>query len=325
MSAALPPQRPRGWRRWVRAGWLLAALVAVVVALANQWDEISGHLDSLSPPWLVVSFVTAAAGALTSLATWRLAIGGLGHRLPWPAASRTYFVSQLAKYLPGGLWSILAQADIGRDYAVPVRVSVAAFAVFTWLVVAIGGAVSLLLLAVIGQVSWWLAPLCLVALALVVPSVLRRGLELALRLTRRAPLTVFPDRRAVALATLAVLGTWTLWGVHMWATAHAFGQEVSLPIATAAFVTAWLAGFLFLPAPAGAGVREAVLIGILLPALPPSASLTAALISRVVLTIIEVAFGLGSLATARAAAARAAASPDPAAPADDAATGPPRP
>ena len=72
-------------------------------------------------------------------------------------------------------------------------------------------------------------------------------------------------------------------------------KRILLPLAVGAFSLASVAGLLALPVPAGAGVREAVLVVALSPVLPVGQALLLALVSRALLTV-------GYLAAATAAA-----------------------
>ena len=66
---------------------------------------------------------------------------------------------------------------------------------------------------------------------------------------------------------------------------------------------AWAVGLIFIPAPAGAGVREAVLVATFAPQIGGPEALVVALASRVLLLLADVALaGLGALA--RSARAR---------------------
>ena len=59
---------------------------------------------------------------------------------------------------------------------------------------------------------------------------------------------------------------------------------------------AWAVGLIVIPAPAGAGVREAVLIATFAPQIGAPAALAVALASRVLLVLADVALaGLGAL------------------------------
>ena len=59
--------------------------------------------------------------------TWRALLADLGSPLPLRAAAKVFFVGQLGKYIPGSVWPVLAQMEMGRDLGVPRPRSAAAF------------------------------------------------------------------------------------------------------------------------------------------------------------------------------------------------------
>ncbi len=82
--------------------------------------------------------------------------------------------------------------------------------------------------------------------------------------------------------------SWAGFGLQMWLLVRTLGAgaEASLlPLAVGAFALAWTAGFLFVIAPAGAGVREVVLVLALSPVLGTDQALLATLVSRALMTL----------------------------------------
>jgi hypothetical protein len=93
---------------------------------------------------------------------------------------------------------------------------------------------------------------------------------------------------ALAQALLLYLGIFGLYGL----AAHlllrtVLGQPLgpSLLALTGAFAAAWIGGFFTPGAPAGLGVREALLVGLLTPQLGPEAALGLAVAFRLVTTL----------------------------------------
>ena len=56
-----------------------------------------------------------------TLRVWQTLLAGLGSPLPVPAAGRILFIGQLGKYIPGSVWPILAQMELGARAKVPRR------------------------------------------------------------------------------------------------------------------------------------------------------------------------------------------------------------
>ena len=113
---------------WVRGAFLALALAAAVWAVAANRSEAARAVRVL-PAWvLAVSLAASFAYVAATMLSWRAIITAAGP-LPPRAARRIFYSSQIAKYLPGGVWNVLAAAEMGRDYAVSRRRSVASLLV----------------------------------------------------------------------------------------------------------------------------------------------------------------------------------------------------
>jgi uncharacterized membrane protein YbhN (UPF0104 family) len=147
----------------------------------------------------------------------------------------------------------------------------------------------------------WVLPVGLVALH---PSVLRWVLDLALKVLRRGPLTQSPSTRGLLVAAAWSLASWLLYGLHVWLIVGDLGGSGAslFALTIGAFAGAWATGFLFVVAPAGAGVREGVLVLALSTVIPVSAATLAALVSRLLVTVGDLLWaGAGVLLSASAA------------------------
>jgi glycosyltransferase 2 family protein len=135
------------------------------------------------------------------------------------------------------------------------------------------------------------------AAAAVNPTLLTRATNGILRLVRREPVVL--DLSAPVLR--GALGwsalSWLLLGGQCWALIVGLGGPVGASFAPAVggFALAYAAGMVFIPAPAGAGVREAVL-GVALANVIDSPSafdhdkvIVAVLLSRVLLAVLDFA------------------------------------
>jgi glycosyltransferase 2 family protein len=93
------------------------------------------------------------------------------------------------------------------------------------------------------------------------------------------------------------VAAWILFGLHAWLLAAPLGADVAdVPLVVGSFALAYVAGLLLVPLPAGAGVREGVLVACLSGSLGASGALTVALLSRLLLVVADLAlaaaFGL---------------------------------
>jgi glycosyltransferase 2 family protein len=291
------------WRRALRVGYLVLVLVAFAVALLARRAELAEQLRRLDATSLALSATFAIAGVGVSGLIWQRMMAGLGSSLPWRVAGRVFFTTQLGKYLPGSLWPVLAQAELGRDHHVPVRVSVAAQTLFMWVHLVTGALLGIPVMAVLGLLPTWTAPVALLLVVLLLPGPQSGLLDGVLRRVGRAPLPARPRGRDALVAVGCALLMWVLYGLHVHHAIDAleFHAPGPLPVVAAigVFAAAWAAGFVVLIAPAGAGARELVLIAGLSMITAPETAFAVTVISRVVLTAADGVWGVVGLLAGR--------------------------
>lgn len=282
------------FRTGVRGVLLLAMLAFAVLAVVDERHGLSAALSRLSVWELLLAFVPAIGAMVAATFVWRAVLADLGAPLSIRAAARIFFPSQLGKYLPGSIWSVVTQMELGREYKVPPRTSLATGALAIAVSVGVGLPMAGVFL-VFGAPDavrkyWWALPCVVVILVCLHPRILGWGLDLALRLLRRPPLPRRPTWRGMAKAGGFQVLNWMCMGLHAWILLIAMGAPVgrSFPVAVGGFALAYGLGLLAIPVPAGAGIRDAALVVTFAAVVPTSTALAVALVSRVVLTIVDV-------------------------------------
>ena len=286
---------------------LLVFAGALAWALAAQWGAVRPLLGQLSALFLAAALAAVLVGILATFLCWREVLADLGGRLPVRAGARIFFLGQLGKYVPGSLWPVMAQMELGRDYQVPERASGSAVGVFLLVLVGTGLAVAAAAAPLLGpdavHAYWWLLAVLPLALLVLVPQVLNRLLGLVMRLGRRPPLPGPMSAGGILRAVAWALLSWVAYGVHVWVLAGQFGPGglAQLARATGAFAAAWCAGFLLVVTPAGAGVREAALVLLLGGALTRPQATVVALVSRLLFVVGDLGWGAAALLAGRPA------------------------
>jgi glycosyltransferase 2 family protein len=282
----------RSTLRAVRLAVVILAVTLLCVAIARQWDAVVDALHQMGARSLGLSLVAALLGLLFTGFAWRAVLADLGSPVPVRAGLRVFFLAQIGKYLPGSIWSFVAQMELGRSLGVPRRRSGLAVLLFVGLHCATGLLVAAATLPVADPETarryWWLMALAPAMLVLVHPRVLRPVLNRLLRLLHREPLERTLSLRGTATACGYLFATWLWYGLSVYALAAPLGIEGTrgVMIATGGYGLAWSAGVLTLGLlPVGIGVREAVLTAALLPVLPLGAATAVAAASRVVQTL----------------------------------------
>jgi uncharacterized membrane protein YbhN (UPF0104 family) len=291
-----PPKRPVLHRLLSigRPSIAVLAAVAIAYAVVSDWTGVRHALDLLAWQSVVLSFLAAVAGTVTSLMSWRALLADEGFLLAPFTAGRVFLVGQLGKYLPGSVWSIVLQVELGKRAGVPrARVFTTSLAwVGLSLATALGvGVVGFPVLASAdsGQ-AWILVAVLPVALVACAPPVLTRLVNLILRTMRKGELPRPLSWPGVLSAAGWLVGTWVFFGLHLWLLANALGAPGvdGVMRCIGGFALAMAAGFVFVFVPSGAGVREALIVAALAPVMPAGQALGIAVVSRLVFITADV-------------------------------------
>jgi hypothetical protein len=283
----------------LRAARLMFLAVAVglsVYAVATRWDEVSTHLGQIGWGRSLACVPLMLGGLFCGMRAWRAVIGGLGSELRVREGSRIYFVGQLGKYVPGSVWPVLAQMELGRDHDIPRRRSAGALVVAIVISLATGLIVTSATIPFVDGHRhpdlWWLLVPVPFLLALLNPRVLwgclRRLPLLKLRASLPAPL---PNRAMATAVAWSTLG-WLVYGLHVAVLASAFHLHSGgtlLAASVGGYALAWAAGLIAIVLPAGAGARDLTLVLALGAVLPTNPAVAVAVVSRAVTTVCDLA------------------------------------
>jgi glycosyltransferase 2 family protein len=306
MTNDVEPVRRSSWRRTAVSTVLVLVVVAAFGwALHGQWDDIVEQLKRQHPAVVVAALLVALAGVFMSFLLWRGTLVVLGSSLPRRPAARLFFLTQLGKYLPGAVWPVLAQMRMGRDLGVPRQRMGLAFLLTLGLSTLVGILVGVAALPALLQAEGRVVLLGLLAvpvlLALLVPRVLNGLLERALRLLRRPGLEMPSSGRDMTRGVGWAIAFWIVYGGHVWVLAVGLGADPwrTLPVAIGGFAIAFSLGPLLVVLPAGAGVREAVMVLLLHSVLSTSEATAVALTSRGILMATDGLLALAAGVTRR--------------------------
>jgi hypothetical protein len=290
-----------GWRvlRAV-AGVLVVALA--IRTLAGQWEEIraQGIVWQLDWVWIGASLLLTWAMYLLLVGGWRALIVAWGERLPYWTGVRIWLLASLGKYVPGKVWALVGMGVLAQRAGVNGGVAVGSSVVMQLLALATGGAVAAGFLGatVLDDVlpggalaAHALAAICLAgSLVVTSPALMgwigsRTGQPGSVRAIRPAQLLIAGLPNLIAWLGYGLALVWLLRGTLG-------GVELDWVRATGAFTASYLAGYLFLLAPGGLGVREGILVLLLQDSIGPGNAVALAATSRLALTVNELGVAL---------------------------------
>ena len=267
----------------------VAGIAFVARTLVSRWDDVKDAFSGIDPLPLVGSVLLGLLAMTLIGALWVGMLQSRGHHAPRNRAMSWYYVGQLGKYVPGGIWPIVGRAELAVRGGVdrPAAYKATGMSLMTTyaaatVAIAIG---SLSHPAYLPAGAAVLAGLAAGWFVLGSASVTGRVSALITRVTKRT--LVFPERRRFYALTAAHVPSWVLMSLSTSITAHAFGADIN-PLRML-FITSlsWLAGFVVVGVPGGIGVRESIFTALAGGIVGTPVAVSLALVSRVVFILVD--------------------------------------
>jgi len=293
---------------------LLALFLGLLVwGIRGSFHAAGKDLSNANPALLVLACAAVAAYYLVFVLGWMKILADWGVRISYPTALNSEIVSMLAKYVPGGVWTPAARVVAMRRAGVnDAALVTAAMLVEAGLSAVAGVLVFAISLVWVRGVSGPVIPIGIFGAVIALLLHPRVFHALATRFLRRFGYRELPPLRASTLAGLLVFyaGTWVIGGTGVWLLLRSVGAHPSVStivflggVSAVGAIVAVLAFF----APSGLGAREGSMYGLMLAITSSGAALSATLLNRVAITLVEVLlFLFGALVLRRRRGSRAA-------------------
>ncbi len=303
-------------KHWIRL--LNAVLVTVVLffvgrELVTNWSQVVAFDWTLHPFWLPASIVMHLATLAMMSWVWCWLIGAYGHSVRLIDAFAIAYLTNLGRYVPGKIWPVFGMAYLAKTIGIQERESVS-----SWIVALLYANIASLIVGLVliitnsellnlfrdwagperTQIFTWVVVAALIAgtIVVIIPKLVESVIHWILaRLKRDAIDLQITFGRSVTVLLGYVVG-WTLYGISFWMLIKgvAGGVELPLVVAIATFVVSYQIGYLALFAPAGAGVREIVMVLFLEPYIG-EAAIGVAIVARLWNLVVEMLAAFVSL------------------------------
>ena len=233
--------------------------------MAGQWNQVGARLLHLQFGWenIVLATVLILATYALLIEGWRRILIAWDSHLPFRAAARIWFLSNLGKYVPGNIWSLTAMGVMARERGLSGLAAAGSSILMQSVSLATGTAIVMVTGAkLLGQPLLVGAAVALLVLALVTaPRYLPRLAVWAGSVSGREIVTPTIPAASIWTAALASALSWVLYGLAFQLFVRGLlgtaPGEISSYIAV--YTAAYILGFISPIAPAGLGVREITL------------------------------------------------------------------
>lgn len=289
------------WMKWLA---LIMAVVFMTRYVTLNAARLRAYPFSFNPALLLLAGLILLVGKFVIVAAAALSLTSLGEKADFRWLTRLYSVTQLGKYVPGGVWQFVGRGVGYRMEGLTVQNIFAALSLENAALI-LGSFWFGFLLSLASRARWITGPLALSW----APALLLTVLYFLLKPPRRflshqasgADNCPRVSRSGRVLLLLLQGGIWALLGLSFYLALLGVGIH-SVPPADAAgaFALSWLAGFLAVFVPGGIGVREGVLGFLLAQHVEAPVVFAGALVGRLLWVVIEVVMvGLSYVLTIR--------------------------
>jgi len=257
-----------------------------------NWNKIVQYDWSINYYFLTCSFVLLIVGSFLIALGWNLILRVLGGRLGYKRALKIFFITDLAKYVPGKVWTMVGKVYLCKKEGIPIA-KTSASVVIQPLIQVIAGILMFLV-----SLPFWTKtndlmnklylffPLIPLGLVLLHPAIMTKLLNFGLARLKQKPVELNIKYRDILLILLLWCGLWALTGTTYYfliVSLHSFPVS-QLPVTIGIFSIAGVSQFL---TPSGIGVLEGVLTVLLGLYFPVPIAILIALLSRVWKTVAE--------------------------------------
>jgi hypothetical protein len=294
--------------RAARIGWAVAITVALVAATLVLFRTATPTLDTLAAIDISWTLVVAAslvwyASFLYLILNWVRSLDWWNQRLPLFGGVDIFFMSNLARYIPGAVWQFAGLAAMSTRRGISPLAATAAILIQQLVLLLTGGIIAVVAAPrLLGPWTAGFPPIVLVAIALAglvalvsaLPWLLRRAQPLIERRLRGHVTLPRPTTGQLAANVGRTTAVWIGYGVSFWLLGRAL-YGIGAPTlfdASVAFVAASVLGIAAIFAPGGIVIREVAIAGALAPAIGLERATVLAIASRVWMIALEI---LGAL------------------------------
>jgi glycosyltransferase 2 family protein len=275
--------------KWV---WIVVVLFGAGWYFYQHYLDISQYLDTVVIPRLLLSFGLLFIAKLLLSDVARLSLRKINYSMPYTEAMTINSITQLGKYLPGGIWHFAGKFGIYKVKGISTKKTTQTMVVENLWLVSSAGTVGAVAMLASNQIlaCQYLRFLCIPGIAnivaFVIPILLLTGLvifEYFFFGKQKIKIMEF------VLTQGELVAIWLIYGISFWLV---FPPGTGyIPQLIGAFSLSWLIGYVTLFAPGGLGVRE-VLLAVLLSSFFKSDEIAIyAAIHRVLWVLAEVLLG----------------------------------
>lgn len=283
--------------RLLQIGTVLLVFGFILHALYSSWTEATEYTWEIRYGVLAASFTISIISAAFSAYLLKLIAAELGANLSLRKTFRVFYLSQLARYIPGMLWGILGWAYLAEREA-GVRKTISSAALILHLLFQVVSGVMVFALTIpfwedVNDTAGLIPALLLLPFGLLLlrPRLVKRVFNLGLRLAGEQPLDMEWGHRFVLMQLTLSIVAWVGRGLASFFLINSitYCAPSKFGVIVGTFAIAWVVGLVSVLTPSGLGVMEASITFLLSFSFPIYVAAIIALLTRLTRIVGDVA------------------------------------
>lgn len=270
-----------------------------------NWVIIKSALSNTNWVLLFVSFLLLSIAFLLLPSGMFVFMRSMQANFSYLQSSQAYYGSQMAKYLPGGIWAYPSRLIIMKEKGFSLSDSTLATSFETFALVVSSLIISMITLGatfysfVNFEIQIIIILICsslviaLLTLPELISKVTKKKYKIPGTLKSIKSIPVLKRARILLVSVFVYSLMWGFAGLSFYVLSRAVSETFSIdciPYVIGVFTLAWLVGFISFLIPGGIGVRESIIIGMLITIVPKPYPFMIAVLARILWSINELAF-----------------------------------
>jgi len=272
--------------------WIVAVLIGAGYYFYTNFSEIKPYFSSLKPGRILLSFFMLILGKMLVSDVTRLTLHRGGVSIPYKEALSITAITQLGKYLPGGIWHFAGKFGVYKARGISTDKAARVMIWENGWLLSGAAVVGVLVFLLTGddRICSYFPMMCDLRILLLVLVPIMWIVLMIL-----ADTILFKEKQPLKMLLILFaeqIILWILFGISLWLVFPASFSYVLNIIG--AFSISWVAGYAAIFAPGGIGVREFLLATILGGVFSGQQVAAYATIHRLLWVLAEVLLGAAS-------------------------------
>lgn len=237
----------------------------MVKDIIKNWSDIVPYLANMNVPLFLLSVVIYGIAFLFTGYNWTYLLWKMEEGPGRREYLNAHMVSALARYIPGGIWSIVGKAYLCNQKGVTKKATTVSIILEYVFQIVSSGLFFVLLLPFLlkAGTEWYILVLILLAMIVILailPWCINLGIRILSKIMKKDCGEIDLKRSFVYQILLRYMAAWVVTGIGLIVLVSAFSKIDLLQglYLALSYPVSWVVGFLS-PSPNGMGIREGIL------------------------------------------------------------------